>query len=201
MPELYAPGEYDLAGFIVGVVGEEARPGPHRVHAGDRLLALASSGFHTNGFSLLRRVIFDQLRLDTDDEYPGTGRTVAETLLRTHRSYRNALLPLIEEGAVHALAHITGGGIPDNLERVLPEGVVAVVERASWTPPSEFALIMEAGRVERPEMERTFNMGVGMIVIVPAQREAEVLTRLSDAGEQAWSIGHLERGTRNVLLK
>lgn len=201
LPDLYAPGEYDLAGFIVGVVDEAARPGPQRVRAGDRLIALASSGFHTNGYSLLRRALFDGLGLDTDDEYPGTGRTVADTLLRTHRSYRNALLPLIEEEAINALAHITGGGIPGNLERVLPEGVGAVVERESWTPPPEFLFIMDAARVERTEMEQTFNMGVGMIIVVSAEREAEVLTRLSDAGERAWSVGRIESGTRSVVLR
>ncbi|MGH7574895.1 MAG: phosphoribosylformylglycinamidine cyclo-ligase [Longimicrobiales bacterium] len=201
LPDLYAPGEYDLAGFVVGVVEEQARPGPQRVRAGDRLIALASAGFHTNGYSLLRRIIFDELGLGTDDEYPGTGHAVAETLLRPHRSYRNAVLPLIEDGAIHALAHITGGGIPDNLERVLPDGAVAIIERASWTPPPEFAFIMEAGRVERTEMEHTFNMGVGMIAIVAAEREGEVLTRLSNAGEHAWTLGRIEAGTRGVVLR
>lgn len=201
MPDLYAPGEYDLAGFIVGVVEETARLGAHRVRIGDRLIGLASSGFHTNGYSLLRRLIFDDLGLDIDDEFPGSGGSVGDVLLRVHRSYLGALLPLIEDGAIHALAHITGGGIPDNLERVLPAGVSAVIERSSWTPPVEFQFVMESGRVARDEMERTFNMGIGMIALVPADRETEVLERLSGAGEQALTIGRIEGGARDVVIR
>jgi phosphoribosylformylglycinamidine cyclo-ligase len=200
MPDFYRPGEYDLAGFIVGIVEEEGRPGPLRVHAGDLLLGLASSGFHTNGYSLLRRLLFDDLRLDLHDAFPGTDESVGDVLLRTHRSYRRSLLPLISEGRIHALAHITGGGIPENLERVLPDGMRARVERARWTPPPEFLAVMDAGRIAREEMDRTFNMGIGMIAIVPPAVETAVVRALSDAGETVWTIGAVEPGAREVIL-
>ncbi|MCI0432231.1 MAG: AIR synthase-related protein, partial [Gemmatimonadetes bacterium] len=189
-----------LAGFIVGIVEEEGRPGPLRVRAGDLLIGLASSGFHTNGYSLLRRLLFDDLGLDVHDTFPGTDESVGDVLLRTHRSYLRALLPLITDGRIHALAHITGGGIPENLERVLPEGLTAQVERARWTPPPEFLAVMEAGRIAREEMDRTFNMGIGMIAIVSPDEEAAVVQSLSTAGETAWTIGSVEPGAREVVL-
>jgi phosphoribosylformylglycinamidine cyclo-ligase len=138
MPDFYAPGEYDLAGFIVGMVDEDARPGAHRVRAGDDIIAIASSGFHTNGYSLLRRLLFDRLGLAVTDPYPDAEASVADVLLRPHRSYAPALLPLIGAGSISALAHITGGGIPENLVRVLPDDIRAVVDRASWSVPPEF---------------------------------------------------------------
>jgi phosphoribosylformylglycinamidine cyclo-ligase len=201
MPDFYAPGEYDLAGFIVGMVEEDERPGAHRVAEGDTLIGLASAGFHTNGYSLLRRLFFEELRLDVNDAYPGLDATVGEVLLRTHRSYLNALLPLLDDGAVHALAHITGGGIPENLDRALPEGLVAIIERESWTLPVEFRVVMEQGRITRDEMDRTFNMGVGMVIVVAAQQAFGVLGRLLDAGEKAWALGSVERGERGVVMR
>jgi phosphoribosylformylglycinamidine cyclo-ligase len=131
MPDFYAPGEYDLAGFIVGMVDEDARPGAHRVAAGQVLVALQSSGFHTNGYSLLRRLFFDRLGLGVHDAWPDGGYSVADVLLRTHRSYATSLLPLVADSTIAALSHITGGGIPENLVRVLPDGVTARVQRSS----------------------------------------------------------------------
>jgi phosphoribosylformylglycinamidine cyclo-ligase len=200
MPDFYRRGEYDLAGFIVGIVEEEGRPGSLRVRADDLLIGLASSGFHTNGYSLLRRLLFEDLGLDVHDAFPGTDEPVGDVLLRTHRSYLRALLPLLTAGRIHALAHITGGGIPENLERVLPEGLTAQVERARWTPPPEFLAVMEAGRIAREEMDRTFNMGIGMIAIVAPDEEAAVAHALSAAGETAWTIGSVEPGAREVVL-
>ena len=200
MPDFYSPGEYDLAGFIVGMVEEDARPGPHRVRAGDVLVGVASSGFHTNGYSLLRRLLFDRLGLDVDDPFPGIDATIGDVLLRIHRSYRPALLPLLDDGRIHALAHITGGGIAENVERALPEGVRATIERDSWTPPPEFRFVMEEGRIEREEMDRTFNMGVGMIVVVAAEDEADVRRGLAQAGESAWTLGSVVAGQRGVDL-
>jgi phosphoribosylformylglycinamidine cyclo-ligase len=201
MPDVYAPGEYDLAGFIVGVVDETARPGAHRVRDGDALIGLKSDGFHTNGYSLLRRLLFDTLGLETGDEFPGTGATIADILLRPHRSYVGAVLPLIEDGTVSALAHITGGGIPENLDRVIPEGLCAEIEASSWTPAPEFAFVARTGQIGDAEMFRTFNMGVGMVAIVRPHQAAEVVDRLVAAGEQAWIAGTVRAGLAKVLLE
>jgi phosphoribosylformylglycinamidine cyclo-ligase len=200
MPDFYAPGEYDLAGFIVGMVDESARPGAHRVQAGDALVALASAGFHTNGYSLIRRLLFDRMRLTVEDRYPGSSESVCDVLLRPHRSYAQVLLPLIAEGAVHALSHITGGGIPENMVRVLPEDVAAVVDRSSWTVPPEFAAVQRHGGVTDEEMFLTFNMGVGMIIVVAAAAADAVVARLREAGEKAWIIGSVARGRREVRM-
>ncbi|MEX1183441.1 MAG: phosphoribosylformylglycinamidine cyclo-ligase [Gemmatimonadota bacterium] len=200
MPDFYAPGEYDLAGFIVGMVDDGDRPGAHRVTADDVLIGLASSGFHTNGYSLLRRLFFDTLQLDVQDSYPGLDDTVADVLLRPHRSYATSLLPLIGSGTAHALAHITGGGIPENLNRVLPGGVRARIDRASWVVPPEFQAVQTHGRVTDEEMFLTFNMGVGMIVAVGLESADDALRALTAAGEEAWVIGSVEEGDRDVSI-
>jgi len=200
MPDFYAPGEYDLAGFIVGVVEEEKRIGPQRVRAGDQLIGIASNGFHTNGYSLVRRVVFQELGLEIDDTFPGTDESVADVLLRVHRSYLDSLFPLIDAGEIHALAHITGGGIPDNLERVLPGELDAKIDRSTWSIPVEFSTIMEGGRVELDEMFRTFNMGVGMIAIVAPDRTDQILSDLDESGERAWVIGEVVEGTGEVSI-
>jgi phosphoribosylformylglycinamidine cyclo-ligase len=201
MPDFYQPGEYDLAGFIVGMVDEDARPGAHRVSSGQLLVALASSGFHTNGYSLLRRVLFDRLRLGVHDPYPESAETVADVLLRPHRSYLASVLPLLDAGAISALAHITGGGIPENLVRVLPEGIRAHIDLASWRVPLEFRVVQQRGRIEENEMFLTFNMGVGMILIVPPERVDATLARLGERGEQAWIIGVVLNGSREVTIR
>jgi phosphoribosylformylglycinamidine cyclo-ligase len=201
MPDFYQPGEYDLAGFIVGVVDEDARPGAHRVGPGQQLVALASSGFHTNGYSLLRRLLFDRLRLGVHDRYPESAESVADVLLRPHRSYAAALLPLLGAGAISALAHITGGGIPENLVRVLPDGIHAHIDRASWRIPPEFTVVQQRGRVDDDEMFLTFNMGVGMILIVPPERVDATLRHLADNGEDAWVIGVVLNGEREVSIR
>ncbi|HUG39104.1 MAG TPA: phosphoribosylformylglycinamidine cyclo-ligase [Longimicrobiales bacterium] len=189
MPDFYDPGEYDLAGFIVGMVEEDARPSATRVRPGDALVGLASSGFHTNGYSLLRRLVFDRLGLDLGDPFPGTGDAVGDVLLRVHRSYLASVGPLVGDPAVHALAHITGGGIPGNLPRSIPDALQARVRRDSWTVPAAFRGVQEAGGVAEPEMFRTFNMGVGMIVAVASGEADRVVAALGDEGEEAWIIG------------
>jgi phosphoribosylformylglycinamidine cyclo-ligase len=200
MPDFYAPGDYDLAGFIVGVVEEGKRLGAQRVRAGDALIGIASNGFHTNGYSLLRRVVFDRLGLDADDPFPDLDESVADVLLRVHRSYLAALEPLLATGSLHALAHITGGGIPENLARVIPEGLEARVERESWEVPAEFASIMRHGGIDLEEMFRTFNMGVGMIAVVAPERVDDVVAHLRGAGETAWVAGTVAEGARRVAL-
>ena len=200
LPDFYAPGEYDLAGFIVGLTHEHARPGSHQVQGGDVLLGLAANGFHTNGYTLARHVVFDRLRLRPSDSFPGTGRTVAEELLRVHRSYLTSLLPLVRDGSVHALAHITGGGIAENLERVIPATLCARVDTNAWPTPPEFSALMESGPVERSEMFATFNMGIGMIALVREANVAAVRQRLQQSGEEVFTIGRVEAGDPRVVL-
>jgi phosphoribosylformylglycinamidine cyclo-ligase len=191
MPDFYAPGDYDLAGFIVGVVEERARPGAARARVGDRLVGVASDGFHTNGYSLLRKLLFERLALDLGDPFPETDDTVGDVLLRVHRSYLRSVHPLIETGRIHALAHITGGGIPGNVNRSIPHDVQARVDTGSWDVPPEFRGVMNRGGIERLEMFETFNMGVGLVLVVPADEAQGVVDTLETAGERAWVMGEL----------
>jgi phosphoribosylformylglycinamidine cyclo-ligase len=200
MPDFYAPGEYDLAGFIVGIVEENARQGMDLVREGDVLVAIASNGFHTNGYSLLRKVLFEHLELGIRDKYPDSSETVGDVLLRVHRSYRAAVAPLLAGGRVHALAHITGGGIPGNLSRVIPAGLEACVQRSSWQVPREFTSIMNHGRIAEEEMFHTFNMGVGMFLVVAPNAAADVIAALGQSGEKAWDAGRIAQGEGGVRL-
>jgi phosphoribosylformylglycinamidine cyclo-ligase len=203
MPDFYAPGDYDLAGFIVGMVEEEGRPGPARTRDGDVLIGVASSGFHTNGYSLLRKLLFERMRLDLGDPFPDAGAPVGEVLLRVHRSYYHSVHPLVTAGRISALAHITGGGIPGNLNRSLPAGLQARVEKGSWEVPAEFRGVMRAGAITEREMFDTFNMGVGLILVVPEGEAGSVIRALRTAGEEAWELGALQRrpeGDPPVLL-
>jgi phosphoribosylformylglycinamidine cyclo-ligase len=194
MPDFYAADEYDLAGFIVGIVERGRILDGSAIREGDTLLGLASSGLHTNGYTLARRIVFDRMGLAVDDELPGTGRSVADELLAVHRSYLPALGLLLAQGRVHGLAHITGGGIPGNLPRVLPGGLGAVVDRGSWPVPTVFRTLQDGGGVERSEMDRVFNMGIGMIAVVdPGDAEA-VRSSLADGGVEAWALGTVEAG-------
>jgi phosphoribosylformylglycinamidine cyclo-ligase len=198
MPGLYTPPDYDLAGFIVGAVEENAVLGAARVRRGDAIIALASSGFHTNGYSLVRSVLLDRLGLAVTDEYPGSKESVADVLLRVHRSYLRALAPVLAR--VHALAHITGGGIPGNLDRALPSGLDAVVETKSWEVPDVFETIARAGVSDRQEMFRTFNMGVGMMVLADPPDVDAVLAAAAGEGVKAWVAGEIRAGSGRVLL-
>lgn len=195
MPDFYADDEYDLAGFIVGVVPRRSLLDGGRVREGDLLVALAASGLHTNGYTLARKIVFDHMGLRADDEFPGLQRPVADVLLDVHRSYLPALRGLLGGDLVHGLAHITGGGIAGNLPRVLPEGLGAVVDRGSWTPLPVFRVLDRAGGVGRDEMYRVFNMGVGMIVIVAPDNVDEVLGHLESSGEAPWIMGQVETGS------
>ncbi|MBA3579882.1 MAG: phosphoribosylformylglycinamidine cyclo-ligase [Gemmatimonadaceae bacterium] len=198
MPGLYTPPDYDLAGFIVGCVEEDATLGAARVQSGDVVVALPSSGFHTNGYSLVRSVLFDRLGLGLADRYPGTNESVADVLLRVHRSYLRALTPVL--GRVHAMAHITGGGIPGNLDRVLPDGMDAVVDARSWQVPDVFETIARAGAIDRQEMFRTFNMGVGMMVVAGASDADAVIAAAAGEGMEAWIAGEIRAGSGRVVL-
>jgi phosphoribosylformylglycinamidine cyclo-ligase len=194
MPGFYAEGEYDLAGFIVGVVERAKLVDGSAVRAGDALVGLASSGLHTNGYTLARRIVFDAMGLGVDDELPGTGTSVADALLAVHRSYLPALREPLAKGIVHGLAHITGGGVPGNLPRVLPSGLGARIQRSAWPVPPLFQTLQRGGRVELEEMDRVFNMGVGMIVVVDPASVSAVVQSAKKVGVEAWAIGSIAAG-------
>ena len=198
MPGVYTPPDYDLAGFIVGYVDEDAILGPSRVEEGDVLVALESTGLHTNGFSLARRIVTGRMRLAPSDRFPGSGATVGDVLLAVHRSYLAIMKPLLSR--IHAMAHITGGGIPGNLNRALPPTLDAIVDAGSWEPPNLFHQLATAGRVERAEMFRAFNMGVGMIVILPDSAANDVIASATAHGVRAWRAGRTRRGSGQVVL-
>lgn len=196
MPGLYQMGHFDLAGTIVGVVEEDEALHGDRIAPGDVLLAYASSGLHTNGYTLARRVIFDVLKLQVHDTLGDTGQTVAESLLAVHRSYAAAVMPVISR--IHGIAHITGGGIPGNLVRVLPEQCEAVVNSGSWTLPPLFRLLQEGGKVATEEMRDVFNLGVGLIAALPAKEVDAVQSAARQAGVETWVCGEIRRGARAV---
>jgi phosphoribosylformylglycinamidine cyclo-ligase len=194
MPGTYAEDDYDLAGFIVGVV-EREKALPRGVSEGDVLLGLPSSGLHTNGYSLARKVLFETLGHRVDTRLPELGTTVGRALLAPHRCYLAALEPLLERDKVRALAHITGGGFPGNIPRVLPEGLGAQLRRGSWEVPPLFRLIQKAGDVPDEEMVRTFNMGIGMVVVVAAGDLHDVEHSLERRGEPSFVIGRVVAGS------
>jgi phosphoribosylformylglycinamidine cyclo-ligase len=198
MPGLYTPPDYDLAGFIVGYVEEDRILGPHRVRPDDILIGLPSSGLHTNGYSLARMIVTDRLKLRLTDPFPGGGGSVADVFLAEHRSYLPALQPALDR--VHAMAHITGGGLLENLDRALPKTLDAVIDVSSWKTPNVFRVLMDAGSVEPAEMYRTFNMGVGMVVICAPSDLKAVLSAASAAGVAGWKIGSLRPGSGAVIL-
>jgi len=193
MPGTYAQGDYDLAGFIVGVV-ERSRTLPSGVRAGDVLLGLPSAGLHTNGYTLARKVLFETMGHGVGTHLPELGATVGAALLAPHRSYLAALEPLVERRKIRALAHITGGGFPGNIPRVLPPGLGARIRRGSWEVPALFRLIQSGGRVSDDEMFRTFNMGVGMIVVVSPEDLHDVEHSLERRGETSFVIGSVAPG-------
>lgn len=192
MPGVYAPGEFDVVGFLVGVV-ERAKVWPQRVAAGDVLLGVRSNGLHTNGFSLVNRLI-ERDALDVHADPGGLGETLASALLRPHRSYLKPMQRLAAAVDIHALAHITGGGIQDNLPRVLPPGVGAEIDRSSWTPNPVFRWIVARTGISQDEAFHVLNMGCGMLVAVPRGSEALALATLKAAGEEAWVAGRLVPG-------
>ncbi len=198
LPGLYTPPDYDLAGFVVGYVEEDAVLGPDRVVEGDVLVALESSGLHTNGYSLARRVLNDRMKLGVQSQFPGESGTVADVLLRVHTSYLEALRPVLPR--LHAMAHITGGGLPGNVNRALPPTLDAVVHTASWRIPNVFEQLEHAGGVPRAEMFRVFNMGVGMVVITGSADVDAVKRSAREAGISAWQLGRVVGGSGQVIL-
>ena len=196
MPGFYADGEYDVAGFIVGMVPRARLIDGSGIVAGDVLIALPSSGLHTNGYSLARKIVFEAAGLTVSDKWPGDLRTVGEVLLATHRSYLPAVRPLLGTGVIKGMAHITGGGITENLPRVLPEGLQARVDTHTWTVPPVFQWLQRAGGVPESDMRRAFNMGIGLIIVCAASDADEVMTAL--ASESPSIIGTVEAGSAGV---
>ena len=198
MPGIYTPPDYDLAGFIVGCVEDDAILGAHRVRDGDVLIGLESNGLHTNGYSLARRIVFERMGLRVTDEFPGESASVGDVLLRVHRSYMPALRPVLSQ--VHAMAHVTGGGLPGNVNRALPDTLDAVIDSTSWEVPNLFVQLEQHGRVARAEMYRTFNMGVGMVVITDDAGADAVIAAATSAHIRSWRLGRLERGSGQVRI-
>ncbi|MEY2982480.1 MAG: phosphoribosylformylglycinamidine cyclo-ligase [Planctomycetota bacterium] len=201
MPGVYRPGEMDIAGTIVGCVARERLLDGTRIGAGDVAIALPSSGLHTNGYSLARKALFEDagLQLDARPEVLG-GASIAEALLVPHRTYLPAVWPLLEQGLVHGMAHITGGGLPDNVPRILPADLSVEIDRAAMPRVPIFDLIVEAGNVAPEEAYRVFNMGFGMVLFVAEPEAGRVLDDLAARGEAAYRVGRVVPGSRQVLL-
>ena len=199
-PGSHTSGEYDLAGFAVGVVERARLIDGSAVRHGDVLLGLASSGLHSNGFTLVRRIVFDVMGLGVSDALPGTGRSVADELLEPTRIYVRSIQKLLEAVEVRAMAHVTGGGLTGNIPRVLPQGCRARIFKSSWPIPAVFKTLREAGRVEDAEMFRTFNMGVGYVVIVPSTAADMAARLLRESGEKVARLGEVVAGERGVEL-
>lgn len=191
MPGMYQDGEYDLAGSIVGVVEKSKILTGAKVRKGDALIALASTGLHTNGYSLARKLLFEVAGLKPESHVPELASVLGDVLLQVHRSYLKPLQSLVKADALSAAAHITGGGVTDNLPRVLPKGLAAAIDTGSWQVPPIFEMLRRIGSVPEEDWRRTFNLGVGMIFAVPAKKVDKALRTLKRGGEKAWVIGQI----------
>jgi phosphoribosylformylglycinamidine cyclo-ligase len=201
MPGFYREGEYDLAGFIVGVAERSRILDGSGIRAGDLVLGLPSAGLHTNGYSLARKLLLETGGYALEDHLPRLGSSVAEELLKPHRSYAAVLDRLNRAGVLRGAAHITGGGIPGNLPRILPRGLEARVEAGSWPEPPVFRLLREIGNVPEEEMRRTFNLGIGMALVVSPKKMDKAAAVLKQAKETFYRIGWIARGRRGVVFE
>jgi phosphoribosylformylglycinamidine cyclo-ligase len=199
MPGFYPKGEYDLAGFIVGIVEKSRIISGEKVQPGDLLLGLPSNGLHTNGYSLARKLFFEVAHYSPETYVNDLKGKAGEELMKSHKSYWPVLRKLIDGELVHAVAHITGGGITDNLPRVLPKGTAAIVEAGTWPVLPVFTHLQKLGNVPQDEMLRTFNMGIGMVLVVPAKKFKRVQSMVEKLGEKAYLIGRIVKGDRKVL--
>ena len=193
MPSFYKEGEYDLAGFTVGVVERNKIIDGSSIRAGDQLIGIGSSGLHSNGYSLARKVFFERMRMKTKSKIPGLSRTIGEELLVPTRIYVNPILSLLKNFHIHGIAHITGGGITDNLPRIIPKGCKAEIRKNTWPVAPIFRIIQEGGNVPEEEMLRTFNNGIGMILAVPRTEAEGVISRLQGLKEKAYRIGEIAK--------
>jgi phosphoribosylformylglycinamidine cyclo-ligase len=198
MPGLYADHTFDLAGTIVGVVEEDEALHGDRICAGDAILAYASTGLHTNGYTLARRVLLEHLGLTLESPLPDADTSVGDALLAIHQSYDSAIRPVL--GQIHGLAHITGGGIPGNLVRVLPEGCEGIIEVASWQWPVLFQVIARGGHITRDEMREVFNLGIGMLAMLRPDDVVAARAAATRAGVATWVAGRIQSGARRVVF-
>jgi phosphoribosylformylglycinamidine cyclo-ligase len=198
---LYKPGEYDLAGFAVGIVDRANIPQPSKVRAGDALVGIASSGLHSNGFSLVRKVLLERAKFKLNARLPGFEWTLGEELLRPTTIYARAIVEMFDKFKVNGLANITGGGVLENVPRVMPGDTRAIFERGSWPTPPIFDVIQRAGKISRLEMDRTFNNGLGMVAIVPAREADRIIEHLRRRNHAAYVVGEVRRGKRGVSIK
>ncbi len=204
MPGMYKKGEYDLAGFVVGMVEQDRIIDGSTVTTNDVLIGIASSGVHSNGYSLVRKIFFERKKYDLDKRFDELEGTLIEELMKPTKIYVKIIQTLLKNFEIHAIAHITGGGIIGNLPRVLPAGTEAVIKKGSWEVPPIFSLIQREGNVPEEDMWRTFNMGIGMILVVDSDIGDQIVEYLSTAGERAWIIGRIRggrAGERNVVIE
>ncbi|MGD2124448.1 MAG: phosphoribosylformylglycinamidine cyclo-ligase [Desulfobacteraceae bacterium] len=192
MPGFYGEGEYDLAGFVVGLADNDQLLDGSEIAVGQQLIGIASSGLHSNGFSLARKIFFEQLKMSVHDHVEEFGRTLGEELLEPTRIYRRAIKNTRRDFRIYGIAHITGGGLIDNLPRILPKQCKVIVNTSSWTPPPIFKYLQKAGKISSKEMMRTFNTGLGLVIVVNEAETDEVLLRLKAVGETAYHIGQVE---------
>ncbi len=193
MPGMYGPGEYDCVGFTVGVVERNSVLDGSEISVGDQIIGLASNGLHSNGFSLVRKIIFEELRLTLEDQPQGLSSPLAQELLKPTKIYVRTVLNLLRQGiTIKGIAHITGGGFYDNIARVLPRGCQAVIKKGSWSIPEIFTFLQEKGQIPEEEMFRTFNCGIGMILIIPESDLQDAYLLLQGLQEKAFNIGHIE---------
>ena len=200
MPDVYGAEDFDLVGTIVGIVERERIIDGRAVRPGDRLVGLPSTGLHTNGYTLARKILLEREGLSVDSTLPGLEGTVGDALLAVHRSYLGDVMPLLEDGLVRSMAHITGGGLPDNLPRVIPDGTAVRIRRDAWEVPPLFRHLAEMGPVPEDDCYRTFNMGIGMVLVVAADAEAEVCERIARGGLRPVTIGEVVEGHRTVEI-
>jgi phosphoribosylformylglycinamidine cyclo-ligase len=202
MPDMYQAGEYDLAGFVVGIVDNSQIIDGTAIRLGHRLIGIGASGLHSNGYSLVRKICFDHLKLKIDSYIPELGRTLGEELIVPTRIYTDTIQGLLRDQPIHGLAHITGGGMVDNIVRVIPQAFSVLIRKGSWEVPPVFRFLQQAGNVPEPEMLRTFNNGIGMVAVVPESAAPEILERLTAMNEPAFIIGEIierkEAGERLV---
>lgn len=191
MPGMYQAGEYDLAGFVVGIVDNSQIIDGTSIRLGHRLIGIGSSGLHSNGYSLVRRICFDHLKLKVDAYIPELGKSLGEELIAPTRIYTDTIQGLLRDLPIHGLAHITGGGLVDNVVRIIPQAFSVLIRKGSWKVPPIFSFLQQAGNVPEPEMLRTFNNGIGMVAVVPESAAPEVIERLTAMNEPAFLIGEI----------
>ena len=201
MPGFYRENEYDLAGFAVGIVDNSKIVDGSEIRPGHQIIGIASSGLHSNGYSLVRKICFEVLGLKVDSHVPELGKSLGEELITPTRIYSETIQSLVRDLPIQGLAHITGGGIMDNIVRIIPQACGIAIKKGSWDIPPIFPFLQEAGNVDDKEMMRTFNNGIGLVAVVPEEKLQEVINRLTGSGEKAWAIGEVTKTRKNARTR